>query len=128
MGFIADAVGRQNTLVLGVLGSTMSVVAFWLTSAYDDDTGLWLAFVVLHGFFAAGELAFFHPHMYNLLMTVKATMRSSRQPRSKSSARTHMPLSTAFYTSSEDSDHSSARQWVARLWLLMAHGLRHTST
>ena len=55
MGFIADAAGRQNTLVLSVLGSAITVVAFWLSSAYADDMKLWIAFVVTYGVFAGGE-------------------------------------------------------------------------
>lgn len=55
MGFIADAAGRQNTLVLSVLGSAITVVAFWLSSAYGDDMGLWITFVVTYGIFAGGR-------------------------------------------------------------------------
>lgn len=55
MGFIADAAGRQNTLVLSVLGSAITVVAFWLSSAYGDNMGLWVTFVVTYGLFAGGE-------------------------------------------------------------------------
>lgn len=41
MGFIADEAGRQNTLVVSVLGSAITVVAFWLASATEDDMRLW---------------------------------------------------------------------------------------
>jgi MFS family permease len=58
MGFIADVAGRQNTLVLSVLGSAISVVAFWLSSAYGDSTSLWITFVVTYGLFAGGMLSF----------------------------------------------------------------------
>jgi MFS family permease len=54
MGFIADVAGRQNTLVLSVLGSAITVVAFWLSSAYGDNEQLWIAFVVTYGLFAGG--------------------------------------------------------------------------
>jgi MFS family permease len=55
MGFIADAAGRQNTLVLSVLGSAITVLAFWLPSALEDDLRLWITFVVTYGIFAGGE-------------------------------------------------------------------------
>ena len=55
MGFIADKVGRQNTLVLSVLGSALTVVTFWLASALKNDGKLWLAFVVTYGVFAGGQ-------------------------------------------------------------------------
>jgi MFS family permease len=55
MGFIADEAGRQNTLVVSVLGSAITVVAFWLASATEDDMGLWFTFVVTYGIFAGGK-------------------------------------------------------------------------
>jgi nitrate/nitrite transporter NarK len=55
MGFIADVAGRQNTVVVSVLGSAITVVAFWLASAMEDDMGLWIAFVVTYGVFAGGK-------------------------------------------------------------------------
>ena len=57
MGFVADIAGRQNTLVLSVLGSAITVVAFWLSSAHADDMALWVTFVVTYGIFAGGEHA-----------------------------------------------------------------------
>lgn len=55
MGFIADVAGRQNTLVLSVLGSAITVIAFWLSSALGDDMHMWIAFVVTYGIFAGGR-------------------------------------------------------------------------
>ena len=55
MGFIADVVGRQNTLMVSLLGSAITVVAFWLASATEDDMSLWIAFVVTYGVFAGGK-------------------------------------------------------------------------
>jgi MFS family permease len=55
MGFIADVAGRQNTLAISVLGSAITVVAFWLASAMENDMGLWIAFVVTYGVFAGGR-------------------------------------------------------------------------
>lgn len=55
MGFVADKIGRQNTLVVSVLGSAVSVWAFWLGAAMDGSRGLWIAFVVLYGLTAGGE-------------------------------------------------------------------------
>lgn len=58
MGFLADAVGRQNTLVVSVLGSAVSVVALWLTAAMGGGTGTgkeaWVTFVALYGILAGG--------------------------------------------------------------------------
>jgi len=59
MGFIADAAGRQNTLVLSVLGSAVTVVAFWLPSAHGDDMSLWITFVITYGLFAGGYNSLF---------------------------------------------------------------------
>ncbi len=59
MGFIADVAGRQNTLVVSVLGSAVTVIAFWLASATEDDMSLWIAFVVTFGVFAGGYNSLF---------------------------------------------------------------------
>ncbi|KIX02085.1 uncharacterized protein Z518_08024 [Rhinocladiella mackenziei CBS 650.93] len=59
MGFIADVAGRQNTLVLSVLGSAITVVAFWLSSAYGGDMKLWIAFVISYALFAGGYNSLF---------------------------------------------------------------------
>ncbi|OAL25811.1 hypothetical protein AYO20_10366 [Fonsecaea nubica] len=59
MGFLADVAGRQNTLVLSVLGSAITVVAFWLSSAYGNDMALWITFVVTYGLFAGGYNSLF---------------------------------------------------------------------
>ncbi len=80
MGFIADYAGRQNTLVLSVLGSAVTVVAFWLPSAYGDDMRLWITFVVTYGVFAGGKLVFLAILM-SIDIAIKATTPSS-QPRS----------------------------------------------
>ena len=56
MGFVADIAGRQNTLVLSVIGSAITVVAFWLSSAHADDMALWITFVVTYGIFAGGNV------------------------------------------------------------------------
>lgn len=52
MGFAADQLGRQNTLVLGVLGSAISVVSLWLASASNGDKVPWVSFVVIYGILA----------------------------------------------------------------------------
>jgi len=59
MGFIADVAGRQNTLIVSVLGSAITVVAFWLASAAANDMGLWISFVVTYGIFAGGYNSLF---------------------------------------------------------------------
>ena len=55
MGHIADKFGRQNTLILSLLASAITVVAFWLASAMRDNRGLWIVFVVFYGIFSGGE-------------------------------------------------------------------------
>jgi MFS family permease len=55
MGFLADKAGRQNTLVVSVLFSAFSVLAFWLTSVSSESSGLWISFVVTYGIFSGGE-------------------------------------------------------------------------
>jgi MFS family permease len=54
-GFLADKVGRQNTLMMSVLASAVVVVAFWLNAAWDEQGGLWIAFVITYGAFSGGE-------------------------------------------------------------------------
>ncbi|KZF19992.1 major facilitator superfamily protein [Xylona heveae TC161] len=58
MGFTADKAGRQNTLVLSVLGSAVSVFAFWMSSL-DGSKALWITFVVAYGILAGGYNALF---------------------------------------------------------------------
>lgn len=52
MGFAADKLGRQNTLILGVIGSAVSVLSLWLISADNGAKTPWIAFVVLYGVLA----------------------------------------------------------------------------
>ena len=54
-GVLADALGRQNILILSVVGSAVSVLALWLSAAMYDANGLWVAFVVLYGILAGGK-------------------------------------------------------------------------
>jgi len=58
-GWAGDRVGRQNTLILTVVGSTATVCGFWLGSAVNGDRALWLLFVVFYGVFAGGYNALF---------------------------------------------------------------------
>ena len=55
MGFLADYAGRQNTLVVSVLFSAFSVLAFWWTSVSSDSSGLWITFVITYGIFSGGR-------------------------------------------------------------------------
>ncbi|KAK3069663.1 hypothetical protein LTS18_000270 [Coniosporium uncinatum] len=59
MGFIADVAGRQNTLVVSVLLSAISVWVLWLGAATASSQGLWIAFVVMYGLTAGGYNALF---------------------------------------------------------------------
>lgn len=54
MGFAADKLGRQNTLIFSVIGSAVCVFTLWLGAAAEDNRSLWIAFVVLYGVFAGG--------------------------------------------------------------------------
>lgn len=54
-GALADAFGRQNILILSVIGSAVSVLALWLGAALNQAKGLWVAFVVLYGVLAGGK-------------------------------------------------------------------------
>lgn len=54
-GILADAFGRQNMLILSVVGSAVSVLALWLCAAIYEANGLWIAFVVLYGVLAGGK-------------------------------------------------------------------------
>lgn len=58
-GILADAFGRQNMLILSVVGSAVSVLALWLCAAIYEANGLWIAFVVLYGVLAGGYMALF---------------------------------------------------------------------
>ncbi|GBE77597.1 hypothetical protein SCP_0104770 [Sparassis crispa] len=50
MGILADRVGRQNTMVLSVILSGVSVMALW----YDSSPSRFLAFIIFYGVLAGG--------------------------------------------------------------------------
>ena len=58
-GFAGDAFGRQNVLIITVLGSAVAVCGLWLGSAIHDNQTLWLLFVVLYGIWAGGYNSLF---------------------------------------------------------------------
>jgi MFS family permease len=59
-GFAGDRFGRQNTLILTVIGSAISVLAFWLSStAGSGSQSLWILFVVFYGVAGGGYNALF---------------------------------------------------------------------
>ena len=58
-GFAGDRFGRQNALILTVLGSAATVCGFWLASALSGSRALWIVFVVLYGITAGGYNALF---------------------------------------------------------------------
>nr|KMM71133.1 hypothetical protein CPAG_07440 [Coccidioides posadasii RMSCC 3488] len=58
MGFAADNLGRQNTLVLGVIGSAVSVLGLWLAAANTGDKTFWVMFVVIYGILAGYNALF----------------------------------------------------------------------
>ena len=54
-GLLADAFGRQNILILSVVGSTLSVLILWLGAAVHSAKPLWVSFIVLYGILAGGK-------------------------------------------------------------------------
>lgn len=59
-GYIADKVGRYNTMIVSTLLSLISVMCFWLPDALADDTpslGLIIAFVVIFGFSSGSNIS-----------------------------------------------------------------------
>ena len=54
-GVLADAFGRQNVLILSVMGSALSALVLWLGAAIYGAKSLWVAFVVLYGVLAGGK-------------------------------------------------------------------------
>ncbi|KAG9218640.1 hypothetical protein CCMSSC00406_0001246 [Pleurotus cornucopiae] len=50
MGILADRIGRQNTLIAGVMLSSLSVLAVW----YNAPRAQFVAFTVLYGIYAGG--------------------------------------------------------------------------
>ncbi|KAF9498832.1 monocarboxylate transporter [Pleurotus eryngii] len=50
MGILADHIGRQNTLIAGVMLSSLSVLAVW----YNAPRAQFVAFTVLYGIYAGG--------------------------------------------------------------------------
>lgn len=60
LGALADYIGRQNMIVLGMMGSAASVWGLWLTAATGGGKEPWIAFVVGYGILAGGmNLALF---------------------------------------------------------------------
>ncbi|MCJ1451541.1 hypothetical protein MMC28_001880 [Mycoblastus sanguinarius] len=70
-GVLADAFGRQNVLILSVVGSAISVLVLWLGAAMEGVKGLWVAFVVLYGVLAGGYMALF-PVMISEVFGIQA--------------------------------------------------------
>lgn len=59
-GVAGDQFGRQNTLILTVICSAITVLAFWLGStAGDGSQSLWVMFVVFYGVAGGGYNALF---------------------------------------------------------------------
>ncbi|MCJ1444250.1 MAG: hypothetical protein MMC23_004751 [Stictis urceolatum] len=66
-GVLADRFGRQNVLVLSVVGSAGAVLGLWLAavgsagreSGVEMAQGLWVGFVVLYGVLAGGYMSLF---------------------------------------------------------------------
>ncbi|KAK2797515.1 hypothetical protein FQN51_008413 [Onygenales sp. PD_10] len=58
MGYTADQFGRQNTLVIGAIGSAVSVLTLWLVAAGDGSKAPWIAFVIIYGILAGYNALF----------------------------------------------------------------------
>ena len=58
-GFAGDKFGRQNTLILTVIGSATAVCGIWLSSILHTSKALWILFVVFYGIWAGGYNALF---------------------------------------------------------------------
>ena len=54
-GILADTFGRQNILILSVVGSALSVLVLWMGAAVHDAKSFWVSFVVLYGVLAGGN-------------------------------------------------------------------------
>lgn len=66
MGFTADKLGRQNTLVLGVIGSAVSVLSLWMASATHGEKLPWVVFVVVYGILAGMYARAFRGTLHDL--------------------------------------------------------------
>ena len=58
-GYLGDRLGRQNMLILTVLGSLVAVCGLWLGSILQNSQVLWVLFVVFYGIWAGGYNALF---------------------------------------------------------------------
>ncbi|KAI9733560.1 MAG: hypothetical protein M1834_003162 [Cirrosporium novae-zelandiae] len=62
-GYLADRAGRQNTLLLSVIGSCISVLGLWTpalaSSSQATAKATWISFIVLYGVTAGGYNALF---------------------------------------------------------------------
>lgn len=58
-GFAGDAFGRQNVLILTILGSAVAVSGLWLGSVSNGSQTLWILFVVFYGVWAGGYNSLF---------------------------------------------------------------------
>ena len=58
-GIAGDSLGRQNTLILTIIGSAVAVCGFWLGSVLNSSKSLWLIFVISYGIFAGGYNALY---------------------------------------------------------------------
>jgi len=58
-GIAGDKFGRQNILILTVVGSAIVVAGFWLGSVTSGSHALWILFVVFYGVWAGGYNALF---------------------------------------------------------------------
>jgi MFS family permease len=59
VGFLGDKFGRQNTLLLMIMLSTIGTLCLWLTSIATQSRRIWLAFVVVYGVAGGGFNALF---------------------------------------------------------------------
>ncbi|PMD49089.1 MFS general substrate transporter [Hyaloscypha variabilis F] len=59
VGFLGDRVGRQNTLLLMIVLSTIGTLGLWMSAVIGGEKRVWIVFVVLYGVAGGGFNALF---------------------------------------------------------------------
>jgi MFS family permease len=59
IGYLADRVGRVNTLFATTFISAVVCLALWLPSTFGGEKGLFIAFAVMYGIFASAYISLF---------------------------------------------------------------------
>jgi len=59
IGYIADRIGRVNTLFATTFISAVACLAFWLPSTFGGEKSLFVAFIIAYGIFASAYISLF---------------------------------------------------------------------